>query len=121
LWDDGLSTQQEGKSDVRGWGATQEVIFLIHEFSGNFLSWPHKKQIQQLNQENSGKISRLAKVIFSLVMGKLFPARESLISDILAGDGKIVKHFFTVNAHIEKIRKNPCFGKTSAKVKLLLV
>jgi hypothetical protein len=23
LWDDGLSTQQEGKSDVRGWGATQ--------------------------------------------------------------------------------------------------
>jgi len=29
-------------------------------------------------------------------MGKLFPARESLVSDILAGDRNIAKHFFTV-------------------------
>jgi hypothetical protein len=29
-------------------------------------------------------------------MDKLFPARESLVSDIPAGDGKTAKPFFTV-------------------------
>jgi hypothetical protein len=29
-------------------------------------------------------------------MGKLFPARESLVSDIPAGDGNTAKPFFTV-------------------------
>jgi hypothetical protein len=31
-----------------------------------------------------------------LGLGKLFPARESLVSDILAGEGNTAKLFFTV-------------------------
>jgi hypothetical protein len=35
------------------------------------------------------------------VMYKLFPPRESLVSDILAGDGKIKKPFLIVGTKID--------------------
>ena len=34
--------------------------------------------------------------VVSKLVSKLFPARESLVSDIPAGDGNIAKPFFTV-------------------------
>jgi hypothetical protein len=43
---------------------------------------------------NSGKISRLPKVIIQPVYGKIIPGQfESLISDIPAGDGNTAKLF----------------------------
>jgi hypothetical protein len=42
------------------------------------------------------EISRLANVIIQPVYRKIFPARESLISDIPAGDGNPTEPFFTV-------------------------
>jgi hypothetical protein len=44
------------------------------------------------------EISRPANVIIQPVTGKIFPARESLISDIPARDRKIDEHFITVQA-----------------------
>ena len=39
-------------------------------------------------------------------LGKLIQARESLVSDIPAGDGNIAKPFFTVYIHVgKKIRE----------------
>jgi len=35
-------------------------------------------------------------IFLGLGLSKLFPARESLVSDILAGDGNTRKLFFTV-------------------------
>jgi len=40
-----------------------------------------------------------------LGLGKLFPARESLVSDILAGDGKSLNFLFTVS------KDHVCFFK----------
>jgi len=35
-------------------------------------------------------------IFMGVGLGKLFPARESFVSDVPAGDGNIAKPFFTV-------------------------
>ncbi len=41
---------------------------------------------------------------------KLFPARESLVYDIPAGDGKIANLFYSVNVHLKHLSMfyHPC-------------
>jgi hypothetical protein len=46
---------------------------------------------------------------------KLFPARESLVSDIPAGDGKIVNLFFTVHQQNETRHRKTHYKVPSQK------
>ncbi len=49
-------------------------------------------------------LTKLSLVRNNLYMSSLFPPRESLVSDIPAGDENIKKAFFTVHRYIQKVK-----------------